>query len=98
MGGSLQRRHWLDRIGLNASTWSYRLDRIGIGLGFDRRNWILCTGYFDTVWMGWVDWMGRWWGRGGMEVPTLAGAGIGAPPLAPEQERYHWLLRSGGRW
>ena len=36
-----------------------------------------------TVWMGWVEWMGRWWdGR------TLAPAGTGAPPWAPEQERH----------
>ena len=34
----------------------------------------------------------------GWDGPTLAGAGTGAPPLAPEQERYHWLLRGGGRW
>ena len=45
-----------------------------------------------------MDWMGRWWYGGGMEVPTLAVAGTGAPPLAPEQERHHWRLRGGGRW
>ena len=33
-----------------------------------------------------------------MEEPVLAGAGTGAPPLAPEQERHHWLLRGGGLW
>ena len=35
------------------------------------------------------------WGRDGL---TLAGAGTGVPPLAPEQERHHWLLMGGGRW
>ena len=34
----------------------------------------------------------------GWDGPTLAGAGTGAPPLAPEQERHHFLLRGGGRW
>ena len=28
----------------------------------------------------------------------LAGVGMGAPALALEQKRQHWLLRSGGRW
>ena len=28
----------------------------------------------------------------------LAGAGTGAPPLAPEQERHHCILRGGGMW
>ena len=28
--------------------------------------------------------------------PTLACAGSGAPPLAPEWERHHWLLRGDG--
>ena len=45
-----------------------------------------------------MDWMGRWWYRGGMEVPTLPGAVMGAPPLVPKRERHHWLLRGGGRW
>ena len=35
--------------------------------------------------------LGRGW-----DLPTLAPAGTGAPPLAPEQERHHWLLRGGG--
>ena len=34
----------------------------------------------------------------GWDGLTLAGARTGAPPLAPEQERHHWLLRGGGRW
>ena len=37
--------------------------------------------------------VGQGWGG-----PTLVGAGTGAPPLAPEQERHHWLLRGGGLW
>ena len=42
--------------------------------------------------------MGHWWDGGGMEGQTLVGAGTGAPTLAPEWERHHWLLRGGGRW
>ena len=33
-----------------------------------------------------------------MEGTKLACSGMGAPPLAPERERHHWLLRGGGRW
>ena len=29
---------------------------------------------------------------------TLASAGTGAPPWAPEQERHCWILRSGRLW
>ena len=36
--------------------------------------------------------LGRGW-----DGQTLAGAGTGAPPLATEQERHHWLLSGGGR-
>ena len=32
----------------------------------------------------------------GWDGPTLAPAGTGAPPLAPEQELHRWLLRGGG--
>ena len=42
--------------------------------------------------------MGNWWDGGGMEGLTLAGAGTGVPPLAPEQERHHCILRGGGWW
>ena len=45
------------------------------------------TDGLDGTLVGW-----RWDGQ------TLAGSGTGAPPLAPEQERHHWLLRGGGRW
>ena len=49
----------------------------------------------------WLDWMdgtdgldealvGRGW-----DGQTLAPAGTAAPLWAPEQERYHWLLRGG---
>ena len=48
--------------------------------------------------MGQMDWMECWWDGSGMEGPTLVGAGTGAPPLVPEQERHHWLLRGSGRW
>ena len=34
----------------------------------------------------------------GWDGPTLAPAGTGAPPLAPEQECHHWLLRGDGLW
>ena len=34
----------------------------------------------------------------GWDGKTLAPAGTGAPPLAPEQERHHWLLRGDGVW
>ena len=37
--------------------------------------------------------LGRGWDR-----LTLAPAGMGAPPLALEQERHHWLLKGGGLW
>ena len=37
--------------------------------------------------------VGRWWDVGGMEGPTLAGAGTGAPPLALERRR---AVGSGG--
>ena len=35
----------------------------------------------------------RGWGG-----PTLAPSGTGVPPLAPERERHHWLLRDSGLW
>ena len=34
----------------------------------------------------------------GCDGPTLAPAGTGAPPWAPEQERHRWILRGGGLW
>ena len=74
----------MDCIGLIVSAGLYRLDHIVIGLGFARRNWLLCAGWFATGWMGLMDWMGRWWDKGRMEGPTLAGTGMGAPPLAQE--------------
>ena len=58
--------YWLDCIGLIVLARSYRLDRIGIGLGLARRKWLLFAGWFATVWMGIMDWMGRWWDRGGI--------------------------------
>ena len=47
----------LDRIVLIVLAGSYLLDRIGIGLGFARTNWILCAGWFYTGWMGQMEWM-----------------------------------------
>ena len=94
-------RRWMDCIGLlvsAGSSGSYWLDRIGISLGFYRINWILCAGWFDTYWIERMYWMRYWWYRGGMEGPTLVGAGMGAPLLAPERERHHWLLRGGSHW
>ena len=34
----------------------------------------------------------------GWDGPTLSGAGTGASPFSPEQERHHWLLKGGGMW
>ena len=81
----------MDRIGWILSDRQYWLDRIGIGIWFARRNWILCAGWFSTGWMG------RWWERGGMGGLNLVDSRMGAPSLALEWERQHWLLRSGGR-
>ena len=39
--------------------------------------------------MGRMGYMGRGWDRGGMEGPTLASSGTGAPPSD---------LEGGGRW
>ena len=73
-----------NRISLVVSAGSYWLDSIGIGLWFARRNWILCAGWFANGWMGRMDWMGCWWYGSGVEVPTLASSGTGAPPLSIE--------------
>ena len=84
----------LDCIVLIISDGSYRLYRIGwivldvlyqlhrIGLGLASINWVLCADWFSAGWMVRMDCMGRWWYGGGMEGPTLAGTGTGAPPLA----------------
>ena len=45
-----------------------------------------------------MDWMGRWRDRSGMEGRNLAGVIMVEPPLVPERERQHWLLKSDGRW
>ena len=67
------------RIGLIVSagfSGSYRLDRIGIGIGFARRNWLLCAGWYEEIGLllaGWDGWdgggtgLGRGW-DGGTDV------------------------------
>ena len=89
----------LDRIGFVGWIVSYRLDCI-VSAGLDR---IISagsgnTGFYtlavhdpdgtdglDGALVGW-GWEGR----------TLASAGTGEPPWAPEQECHCWLLRGGG--
>ena len=69
----------MDCIGWIVLAGLYRLDRIHIGLGFARRKWLLCAGWFATGCMGKMNWMGRWWYGGGMEGPTCQ------PPAAQLQ-------------
>ena len=83
---------------------SYRPDRI-VSAGLYCIGWIVTgnTGFYALAgyWLYGTDGtdgiygtlVGRGWG-----VMTSAGAGMGAPTLAPEQERHHWLLRGGGLW
>ena len=55
---------------------------------------LLLTGWDGrTVWGGGGTGVGQGWDRGGMEVPTLAGAGTGASPLSLEGRR---TMGSGG--
>ena len=57
----------------------------------------------QEVWSGilggvmWV-WCGRRFMMAVQGNYHSAPAGTGAPPLAPEQERHHWILRGGGLW
>ena len=80
------------------------MDRI-VSAGSYRIGWIVSvnTGFYALAGY-WLD------GTDGMDVldgalvvhgwygPTLAGAGTGAPLLAPERKHHHWLLRGGVRW
>ena len=49
----------MDHIDWIVPAGSYWLDRIGIGLGFSRRNWLLCAGWFATGWMGRMNWISK---------------------------------------
>ena len=79
-----ERHHWLFR-GVLASFYA-----LGRWLVID------CMGHTDGL-DGKDRLDGTLVGRG-WNGRTLAGSGTGAPPSAPEQERYHWLLRGGGWW
>ena len=82
----------------------HRLDCIG-WIGSYRIDWIVSgnTGFYALAgyWLDGTDGTdgmdGALVGRG-WDGPTLAGSETGAPPLAPKQERHHWLLRGGGLW
>ena len=78
---------WLDRI------VSAGFDRI-ISAGSGNTGFYALAGY----WMDGTDGMDGALVVRGWDGPTLAPAGTGAPPLAPEQERHRWLLRGGGLW
>ena len=89
----------LDHIGLIVSAGSYWLYRI---------VWIISSGSYQET-LAFMRWLVFYWmyrtdglystlmGRG-WDGPTLAGARTGTPPLMPEQERHHWLLRGVGMW
>ena len=68
---------------------------VGHGLGAGR--------VAQEVWSG-IMVGARWVGRGHIFMMAVQGsfhsasARTGAPPLAPEQERHHWLLSDGGLW
>ena len=68
---------------MDGSSGSYRMDCIGIDIGFARINgFYALAGFLLSGWDGWTG-----WDVGGMEGQTLAGAGTGAPPLALEGRR-----------
>ena len=79
----------------------YWLDCI-ISAGLYRIGWIVSgnTGFHALAgyWMDWTHGLdGTLVGRG-WDGPTLARPRTGAPPLAPERKRHHWLLRGGRMW
>ena len=82
MGIYYQRRRWLDLIVLDGSYQE--------ALAF--MLWLVCY-WLDGTYGMYGTLVGRGWCG-----PTSAGAGTGAPPLAPEWERHHCLLRGGGLW
>ena len=83
---------------------AYWLDSI-ISDGLYCIGWIVSrnTGFYELAgyWLNGTEgtdgldgtFVGQGWGG-----RTLEGAGTGAPPLAPERERHHWLLRGGRLW
>ena len=90
---------WLDHI--VSSAGSYCIGWIGLY----RIGWIVSanTGFYllSGYWLDGMDGTDGLYGvlvGWGWDGPTLAGAGTGVPPLTPEQERHHWLLRGGGLW
>ena len=90
--------YWLDRIVM------YRLDRI-VSDGLYCIIWLVSgnTGFYALYgyWMYGTDGTdgldGTFVGQG-WYGPTLARSGTGSPPLAPERESHHWILRGGRMW
>ena len=72
--------------------------------GDHERHSHLHLGAHDRMTCYWMDGTDGIYGLDGVLVeqgwdrPTLAPAGTGAPPLAPEQESHHWLLRGVRLW
>ena len=85
---------WMDRIvSTGPFRWivSYRIISAGSGnTGFYALAGYCLDGTDGTDGLNGALVGRRWDGR------TLAPAGTGAPPWAPEQERPRWLLRGGG--
>ena len=87
----------MDCIGLVVSdglSGSHRLDSIGwilsvLVLGLLGKTCFYALG--GLLLAGWDGWTG--WDVGGMEVPALAGAGTGAPPLDLQERK---AVGSGG--
>ena len=89
--------YWLDRI---VSAGSYHIGWICIvSAGLYQETLVFMCWLITSLMgqMGRMDWMGHLVGQG-WDGPTFAGARTGAPSLAPERERHHWLLRGSGLW